>query len=151
MAAALTLAALTACSEKARDEAPAVPAILVWHDEPPIGSALNHRLVRAAQLTADQAEARWGRLEPKIYTVAADDRARLPDALRRSMPAGWQEEKLSVPGLKQADLRAFSSGDKLFAALTIEPGEAGVVPVVILRNQALLDTMKPSSSGNPAR
>jgi len=150
VAAALTLAALTACGERAPDEVPAIPAMLVWHDEPPIGSALNHRLVRAAQLTAAHAEARWGRIEPKIYTVTADDRSRLPEALRRSLPAGWKEESLSVPGLKQAELRAFSSGDKLFAALTIEPGEAGVVPVVILRNQALLDAMKPSSPGRPA-
>lgn len=140
----MTAGMLSACDGGAtQDKAPQVPGILVWHDEPPIGSALNHRLVRATRAAANRLEPQFGPLQPRIYTVSNDDLPRLAGAMRSAMPEGWHELEVTGQSAREGDLIAYANGGKLFAALVIAPDGAGINPVVLLRNQALLDADRP--------
>lgn len=142
MASLLMMTALAGCGEAAdtpHEAVPQLPAVLVWHDEPPIGSELNHRLVRASHEVAVKLEPRWGKLQPRIHTVSPEDRDRLPEELRKAMPQGWRAEPVDGIVLKGARLHAYSSGDRFFGALEVDPVPGSAIPVVILRNRALLD------------
>lgn len=146
----LMIGALAGCDENraaaggsgAAGTMPELPAILVTHDDPPIGSALNHRVVRASREVAVRLEPRWGDVQPRILTVAPENRDRLGAELRKALPADWQVEPLDGVAPKGTRLYGFSSGDRFFAALLVEPEGAPVTPVVILRNRKLLDMTK---------
>lgn len=150
MVSLLMLGAVAGCDDKlptvgvddGPQAVPQVPAILITHDEPPIGSALNHRLVRALREVAVRLEPRWGELQPRIHTVAPADRKQVGEELRKVMPQGWRMEPLDGIAPKDCELYGFSSGEEFFAALVIDPDGAPVTPVVILRNRALLDRVK---------
>lgn len=120
---------------------PQVPALLVQHPEPPLGTELNGRLVQASAQALERLEPQWGKFSPAIYTTAASQQAQIPQALRAAMPAGWKEEAVGG-ALRHARLIAFSNGDKLFAAVIVEPGDTSVVPVLVLRNDPLAQAMR---------
>lgn len=146
MATLLMLSALAGCDDAApkpgAGTAPQVPAILIKHDEPPIGSELNHQLVRDLKQTVAKLKPRWGDLQPYIYTVAPENRERLGDEMRKSLPANWKTEPLDGGAPRDTRFYGYSSGDAFFGALVIDPEGAPVIPVVILRNGAALDTTK---------
>lgn len=150
MASLLMLGALAGCDDKlpavgvdaGADAQPQLPAILISHDDPPIGSALNHRVVRASRDVAVRLEPRWGELQPRIMTIAPENRARLGEELRKGVPPGWTAEAVEGVAPDGAQLYAFSLGKEFFGALVVDPQEAPVIPVVILRNRALLDRLK---------
>ena len=132
----------------AQDEAPVphVPALLVQHPEPPLGTELNGRLVHASAQALRRLEPQWGKFTPAIYTAEASQLAQIPQALRGAMPAGWTEEKVDG-ALRHAQLMAFSNGKKLFAAVIVDPGGTSVAPVLVLRNDALRQAEQVQSKG----
>lgn len=150
MAGLLILGALAGCDDKqlpvvgvdGGPGGPPVPAILVAHDDPPIGSELNHRLVRASRDVAVRLEPRWGGLQPRIMTVAPENAGRVGEELRKAMPSGWRAELMADVAPEGTRLYAFSSGDAFFAALVLDPQGEPAVPVLILRNRSLLDQAK---------
>jgi hypothetical protein len=150
MATLLMLGALAGCDEKlptvgvegGASAVPQVPSIIITHDDPPVGSALNHRIVRASRDVAVRLEPRWGAMEPRIHTIAPENRSRVAEELRKAMPQGWRMEPLDGVAPKGSELYGFSSGEAFFGALVVDPGDAPVTPVVILRNRALLDRTK---------
>ena len=140
LVAMLALLSGTGCS---RDETPLpqAPALLVQHPEPPLGTELNGRLVHTSAHPLARLEPQWGKFSPTIYTAAASQQAQVSQALRAAMPAGWKEEALDG-ALRHAQLIAFAHGDKLFAAVIVEPIDSSVVPVLVLRNDALAQAMR---------
>jgi hypothetical protein len=140
---ALASMALLLANACRQDEGPLpqVPALLVQHPEPPLGTELNGRLVQASGQALGRLEPQWGKFSPAIYTAKASQQAQIPEAVRAAMPAGWKEQQLDGT-LRHAQLLAFSNGQKLFAAVIVEPGDTSVVPVLILRNDALGQAMK---------
>lgn len=146
----LMIAALAGCDEKlptisvdaGTASQPEIPAILIAQNEPPIGSALNRRVVRASREVAMKLEPRWGNLQPRILTVAPENSARVGEELRKAMPPGWRAEAVDGVAPGTSRLYGFSSGKEFFGALVIDPEGAPVIPVVILRNRALLDMTK---------
>lgn len=137
----MTALLLGGCGED-QGAVPQVPAPMVQHPEPPIGTALNHRLARASGKALERLEPQWGKFSPAIYTADADQLAQIAPALRRAIPRGWQEVDIAGDPLPDSQLLAFSHGKQLFAALVVEPGGTSVVPVLILRNDALVRNMK---------
>lgn len=127
-------------------QSPAIPDLLVRHAEPPIGDYLNHRLVRAMTATLDRLEPDWGRFQGDLYTIDDADLPHLPAALAEAMPPGWKPLDLAGFAPPDGEVHAFASGDRLFAALVVDPGEADVIPVMVLRNEALV-----ASSDKPAQ
>ncbi|MET1755817.1 hypothetical protein ABVV53_10155 [Novosphingobium sp. RD2P27] len=131
------LAMLLSGCDQGEAPVPQVPAPLVQHPEPPIGSALNHRMVQASRATLQRLEPAWGRFHPTIYTVDVAQAGQIEEAIRSAMPAGWQEEDLKGFTPPGARLLVFSHGRELFAAMIVDADGEQVVPVLVLRNDAL--------------
>ncbi|MCH4891535.1 hypothetical protein GO308_00245 [Sphingomonas sp. SFZ2018-12] len=139
----MLMMAIAACSPAATPKAPpARPSAFVAHAEPPIGDALNRRLVRAMTGALDRLEPEWGKLQGRLYTVAPDAGALAP-LVARDLPPGWTRLDLGDVQLRDAELVAWHSGDALYAVLRVDPKGGAIVPAMVLRNDATLALSSP--------
>ncbi|MDF0489984.1 hypothetical protein PX554_17760 [Sphingomonas sp. H39-1-10] len=136
----LRLALALAMTAAACHPAPApvaLPAILVQHDEPPYGDAVNHRRVVAMLASLDRLEPAWGKLDVSDYAVAPGNDGKLWGAIGAGIPPGWQPVALDGSAPRYGTLRAWHTGKHLFAVLRVDPGIASDIPVLILRDRSV--------------